>query len=175
MRRSILGSSILAAGFSIALWSSTPQAQEVAAECLPAVGTYLTKNNLPDAEAGPHQSRSLISLTNGGHAFRDDSDQNAGEDGGGFGDGRGVWRCDGRQGDRVSISATILNFAYPGPQQPEGRIARIDYDGTFDASDETLRLSGKLFFVPLGEDPYAMPVPGDAISVDTVGTKIRVP
>ncbi|MGD9196091.1 MAG: hypothetical protein PVH10_08645, partial [Methyloceanibacter sp.] len=61
---------------SAALLGSLPARAEIEGECSKAVGTFLTKNDL-DNNGRAGTSRSLLVLTNGGHALRVDSDQKA--------------------------------------------------------------------------------------------------
>jgi hypothetical protein len=98
-------------------------------------------------------SRSLISLTNGGHAFFTDSGE-AGEPGfGPFSGGRGAWRCMSNENGVARFLATVLDFTFATPSIPKQLIGRLDIDGSFDVS--TAKLSGTmaLYFVPIGGDP----------------------
>ena len=55
----------------VGLWAlcligaSPVAAEEMIGSCFDAVGTYLTRNSLPDGKGGTIHSRSLISLANG--------------------------------------------------------------------------------------------------------------
>lgn len=156
---------------SVAPGTQPAVAEESINACIEAVGTFLTENSLPHGQAGTLHSRSLISLTNGGHAFRTDSDENTGLAGVGFGDGRGAWRCDGVEGDYERISATVLNFSYGDIEN----IARTDYKGTFHRDSGELHLEGTLGFVKLHDDPWADDALKDGIPIEVVGVKIQAP
>jgi len=121
-------------------------------KCLDAVGTYLSTNFAKDG-SNKFISRSLISLTNGGHAFFTDSGE-AGEPGfGPFSGGRGAWRCMSNENGVARFLATVLDFTFVTPSTRKQLIGRLDIDGSFDVS--TAKLSGTmtLYFVPIGGDP----------------------
>ncbi len=158
----------------LALSPLSAQAEEPLSACFAAVGTFITENTVGAEQAGPVHSRSLLSFTNGGHAFRNDSDQDGGQMHLSFGDSRGVWRCDGAEGGKVKLSAVMLNFTYPGKDHGRRLIGRLDYNGTYDTADQTLRLSALLTFVPIDGDPLG-PRPKEGIPVAIVGKKIEVP
>ena len=74
-----------------ALWPLSAAA-EIEGDCSKAVGTFLTMNEL-DNKGRVGTSRSLLVLTNGGHALRFDSDEvSAVMDSLPFGDSAGTWR-----------------------------------------------------------------------------------
>jgi len=121
-------------------------------KCLDAVGTYLTTNYAKD-ESGKFISRSLISLTNGGHAFFTDSGE-AGEPGfGPFSDGRGAWRCLSKEKSLTRFVATVLDFTFITPGFPKQLIGRLDIDGSFDAAADKLSGTMTLYLVPIDGDP----------------------
>ena len=121
-------------------------------KCFDAVGTHWTTNYAKD-ERGKFMSRSLISLTNGGHAFFTDSGE-AGEPGfGPFSDGRGAWRCVSNEKGVTRILATVLDFTFITPSTPKQQIARLDIDASFDAAAEKLSGTMTLYLVPLDGDP----------------------
>ncbi len=174
MQKTTCSVSALALAALLSITPSQGRAEEPLSDCFAAVGTFLTKNTVGAEQAGPVHSRSLLSFTNGGHAFRNDSDQDAGQVRLSFGDSRGAWRCDGKEGSKVKLSAVMLNFTYPGPNHGRRLIGRLDYNGTYDTADETLRLSALLSFVPIDGDPLG-PRPSEGIPVTIVGKKIEVP
>ena len=121
-------------------------------KCFDAVGTYLTTNYAKD-EHGKFISRSLISLTNGGHAFFTDSGE-AGEPGfGPFSDGRGAWRCVSNQKGVTRFLATVLDFTFITPSAPKQQIGRLDIDASFDAAAQKLSGTMTLYIVPFDGDP----------------------
>ena len=121
-------------------------------KCFDAVGTYLTTNYAKD-EHGKFISRSLISLTNGGHAFFTDSGE-AGEPGfGPFSDGRGAWRCVSNEKGVTRFLATVLDFTFITPSTPKQQIGRLDIDASFDAAAEKLSGTMALYLVPFDGDP----------------------
>lgn len=152
---------------------SLAQAEVPLAECTAAVGTFLTRNSLPDSDDGVLQTRSLITLSAEGLATRNDSDQDGGVVGTPFGEGRGTWRCDGVEGTVVRLSAVILNFGY-SPEGEDATLARMDYSGEYDSATNVLRLAAKLVFLPLDSDPFAGTT-DEAVPVDIVGEKVLVP
>jgi len=121
-------------------------------KCFDAVGTYLTTNYAKD-EHGRFISRSIISLTNGGHAFFTDSGE-AGEPGfGPFSDGRGAWRCVSNENGVTRFLATILDFTFITPSAPKQQIGRLDIDASFYAAAEKLSGTLTLYLVPIDGDP----------------------
>ena len=121
-------------------------------KCFDAVGTYLTTNYAKD-ESGKFISRSLVSLTNGGHAFFTDSGE-AGEPGfGPFSDGRGAWRCVSNEKGVTRFLATVLDFTFITPGFPKQLIGRLDIDASFDAAAEKLSGTMTLYLVPIDGDP----------------------
>ena len=62
------------------------------APCIAAVGTFLTTRDIKVEGKPDMVMRSLLSLTNGGHAFFTDSSEGGVLDYQPFSDGRGVWR-----------------------------------------------------------------------------------
>ncbi len=148
--------------------------EAIPGDCLPAVGSFITKNSLPDGEDGTIHSRSLISLTNGGHALRSDSDQYAGFGKHAFGDSHGAWHCEGVKGDEIGIRITMLNFSYPADSDDEARIGVINYHGSFNTKDETLRLTGGLRFVGIADDPFGPHIQIAPIPIEVEGVKIEV-
>ncbi|MEM7191356.1 MAG: hypothetical protein AAF405_00565 [Pseudomonadota bacterium] len=134
---------------------------EISGACAKAVGTFLTKNTL-DNKGQTGTSRSLLVLTNGGHALRFDSDEmGAVMDSRPFGDSAGVWRCEGTSKDgTVRLTATMLDFTYPNAEGDEGQIARIDVRGTYTPKTQIMLLEGKLGFLPLDAEAQS----ADALS-----------
>jgi len=144
------------------------------ADCAAAVGTFLTRNALPDGDGGTLQTRSLITFSAEGLATRNDSDQDGGVVGTPFGEGRGTWRCDGVDGSTVNLSAVILNFGY-SPEGETPTLARMDYSGDYDSASNVLRLDAKLVFLPLDSDPFAGTTSSEAVPVAIDGVKVTVP
>lgn len=156
-----------------------PAFAEIEGACSKAVGTYLTKNAL-DNNGRTGTSRSLLVLTNGGHALRFDSDQTgAAMDSRPFGDSAGTWRCDGVDKDgTVHLTATTLDFAYPDAEGDAGQVARIDAAGTYDPETETMELKGMLGFLPLNADAQradALSKARSIIAVSFTGRRIDLP
>ncbi|HKY93753.1 MAG TPA: hypothetical protein VJL84_00550 [Kiloniellales bacterium] len=144
------------------------------ADCAAAVGTFLTRNSLPDGDGGMMQTRSLITLSAEGLATRNDSDQDGGVVGTPFGEGRGTWRCDSVEGNTIRLSAVILNFGY-SPEGEDRTLARMDYVGELDSASGLLRMTARLVFLPIDSDPFAGKTEQDAVPVDIVGEKVLVP
>ncbi|MEQ8652522.1 MAG: hypothetical protein RIC87_08680 [Kiloniellales bacterium] len=168
--KTVLALSLLLAGAGLA------SAEEpMSADCLPAVGSYITKNSLPDGQGGTIHSRSLISLTNGGHALRSDSDQYSGLGKQAFGDSHGAWRCAGVKGEEIAIRATMLNFSYPQKAGEDALIGVITYQGSYNTKDDRLRLSGGLRFVGENDDPFGPHIQIAPIPIEVEGVKIEAP
>lgn|GEM_PF-1800599 len=142
---------------------NTALSQEISGSCSQAVGTFLTTNDLTD-HGKKATSRSVLALTNGGHALRFDSDESGARlDRRAFGDSAGTWRCDGVADDgTVRMTATLLDFTYPGPHGEKGQIARMDLSGRYVPTSETLELEGELGFLPMTADAQKP----DALSTD---------
>jgi hypothetical protein len=164
----------------IALSSQSALAQEISGRCGQAVGTYLTTNSLSKGgKSGT--SRSLLALTNGGHAFRFDSDESvATTDRRAFGDSAGTWQCDhADDGSTVRLTVVMLDFTYPGSGGESGQIARIDLSGSYVPSAATLELEGELNFLPMNAE--AQEASGlsrkqsPSIALTMSGKKIKVP
>ncbi|ODS00356.1 hypothetical protein AUC68_00865 [Methyloceanibacter methanicus] len=156
-----------------------PASAEIEGTCSKAVGTYLTKNDL-DNNGRTGTSRSLLVLTNGGHALLFDSDQaGAAMDSRPFGDSAGTWRCDGVDTDgTVRLTAATLDFAYPDAEGDAGQLARIDATGTYDPETETMELTGTLGFLPLNADAQsadALSKAPSTIAVSLTGRRIELP
>jgi hypothetical protein len=132
--------------------SSALAADEPLSACFDAVGTFLTTNINPDH--GEEVGRSLISLTDGGHFFLTDSNEGGGEEGfAPFTNGHGTWRCVSDEAGKLHILATVLNFTYRTDAIPDQKIARLDYDATYDEESGTLNADVKLYFMPIDADP----------------------
>jgi hypothetical protein len=124
--------------------------QELSA-CFDAVGTFLTTNINPDR--GADVGRSVVSLTNGGHFFLTDSNEGGGADFAPFTEGRGAWRCVSDEAGKLHILATVLDFTHKTEAFPEQKIARLDYDATYDEASNTLSADVKIYFMPIDTDP----------------------
>jgi hypothetical protein len=144
----VAAAAVLVAGMS----SASSQALELPlSDCLAAVGTYLTANR--DQSGGDDfVSRSLLSITNGGHMFFTDSGQ-GGEPGyAPFSDGRGAWRCVSNEDGVTRFVGSVLDFTYP-PAGEQQRIGRLDIDAYFTQATEALSGTMTLYFVPVDGDP----------------------
>ena len=155
-----------------------PASAEIGGKCGAAVGTFLTSNMLDDGSK-TGTSRSLLVLTNGGHALRFDSDEeSAAVDNRPFGDSAGIWRCDGvDENGTVRLTVTTLDFTFPGAED-KAQIARIDAAGTFDPKTETMELKGKLGFLPLdaaGQKADALAQAKTTIAVTLTGKRVELP
>jgi hypothetical protein len=164
---------------SAALLGSLPARAEIEGECSKAVGTFLTKNDL-DNNGRAGTSRSLLVLTNGGHALRVDSDQKAATmDFRSFGDSVGAWRCDGVDDDgTIRLTVSTLDFTYPNAEVYPGQIGRIDATGTYKPTTGTMVLDGKLAFLSMGSDAQeanALSKASSTISVKFTGQRIDLP
>ena len=159
--------------------ASIPAGAEISGPCSAAVGTYLTKNSL-DNSGRTSASRSLLVLTNGGHVLRFDSDETgAAMDSRPFGDSAGSWRCDGADNDgAVRLTASMLDFTFPDAEGDDGQIARIDVTGAYTPSTESMELSGRLGFLPLGSDGEtadALSKAPTTIAITFQGSRIQLP
>jgi len=156
-----------------------PAHAEVEGACSNAVGTFLTRNGLDNKDRSG-SSRSLLVLTNGGHALRFDSDEmSAVMDSRPFGDSAGTWRCDGVDDDgTVRLTVSTLDFTYANAEGEPGQIARIDATGTYAPKTETLSLKGSLGFLSLDADAQradALTKAPETISVEFNGQRIDIP
>jgi hypothetical protein len=167
-----LGAAVLAAA---TIMSPASAAEEEISECIDAVGTYLTTNVRSASDANQIVSRSLLSLTNGGHAFFTDSGE-AGEPGyQPFSDGRGAWRCLSSEGGRDSFSAIILDFTFGSAGDRDQQIARLDLQASFDAASQRLEGKVTLSFVPLAGDPFDPDALSDQTAFTFTGRKLEAP
>lgn len=153
VKLAVLAAAIAVAGTGLGALSAGAQDSGLPlSKCFDAVGTYLTTNHVKD-ESGKFISRSLISLTNGGHAFFTDSGE-AGEPGfGPFSDGRGAWRCVSNEKGVTRFLATVLDFTFISPSSPKQLIGRLDIDGSFDAAAGKLAGTMTLYLVAIDGDP----------------------
>ena len=109
-------------------------------------GSYLVSFNFSD---GAFSSRGVLSLFKDGNLVVNDSSQgglkNAWDS---FTSGQGAWRCAGWG----TFHAVSINFNIPGQIDPDGGLARLDYEGHVDRNgriDGTVEL--RLF--ELHQDP----------------------
>ncbi|MEM7446370.1 MAG: hypothetical protein AAF414_23825 [Pseudomonadota bacterium] len=118
-------------------------------ECIDAVGTYLTLREYD----GGSIDRSLISLTNGGHAFLTDSAQGGVRGYQPFSDARGTWRCLGADNGQLQFEALILDFTFADGDEPDRQIARLDITASYDPANGALTGNAALSFTPLSGNP----------------------
>lgn len=71
-----------------------------------------------------------------------------------FGDAQGAWKCT----PNGKITATTLNFSYPGAQGP-GFVARTDYSVTFDQKTQMLQGTVSIRFFDFDANPLADDAP----------------
>ena len=166
-------------GASIAVAGLEPASAEVKGRCSKAVGTFLTTNTL-DTFGRTGKSRSILVLTNGGHAIRFDSDEDgAAMDSRPFGDSAGTWRCDGVDKDgTVRLTAAMLDFSFPDAEGDDAQIARIDVSGTYTPKTDVMELTGKLGFLPIGAEAQkadALLQASNRTTVTLRGLRIELP
>lgn len=178
---SVFGASVFRAsvlGAATVLLATAPASAEIKGKCSKAVGTFLTKNAL-DNDGRTGTSRSLLVLTNGGHALRFDSDEEgAAMDSRPFGNSVGTWRCDGVNKDgTVRLTAAMLDFTYPDAEGDPQQIARIEMSGTYVPETGTMELTGKLGFLAFNADAEkANPLArASSMALTVRGTKIELP
>lgn len=146
-------------------------ADEPLSACFKAVGTFLTTNTNPD-RGDEVVGRSLISLTNGGHIFLTDSNE-AGEAGfPPFTDGRGAWRCTSDDAGTMHILATLLDFTVKTAAFPDQKIARLDFDATYDEANDSLIADVNLYFIPFDANPMDASNLNDPIPNQVVGMRV---
>ncbi len=146
-------------------------APETIAACLDAVGTFLLQK-----EGGKRRpGRVLLSLTNGGHAFYDDSSQTGFYGYQPYTSGGGGWRCLGEEGGKARLKALILDFTTPTERDPAPKVARLDVEASYDL--ETNVMSGEitLRFAPLMDDPLDEANLGKPSVYGFSGVRITVP
>ena len=126
-------------------------ADEPLSACFDAVGTFLTTNT--DVATNEVTSRSLISLTNGGHYFRTDSNEGGGPGYAPFSETRGDWRCVSDDDGKLHIVALGIDFSHKTAEFPDQTLAKVDFDAIYD--DEGDNLAGKFSFslFPIAADP----------------------
>lgn len=163
------------AGLLAAPPAQAAENEEAVAACIDAVGTYLTRNLQGDGSEAPLISRSLLSLTNGGHAFFTDSGESGGTIGQAFSEGRGAWRCLSNTGGKAKFTALILEFTFPGPDETEQHIVRLDINASFDSPSETLEGTTRLSLVPLEGDPFDPAALADSVEYNFTGRKVDAP
>ena len=173
---------IVLAGWAIAVAvasAGSVYSQEIRGPCAAAVGSFLTVNTFGSDK--PVESRSLLAFTNGGHAFRFDSDETkAALDRRTFGDSLGRWRCDGVDDDGVvRLTTTMLDFTFAGTGGRTSQIVRVDAAGRYVPSTGILELEGKLHFLPIdanAERPEAVSIAeGSSVAITATGKRIALP
>ena len=148
-------------------------ADEELSACFDAVGTFLTTNINP--VRGKEAGRSLISLTNGGHVFLTDSNEGGEAGFAPFTEGRGAWRCVSDEAGELHILATTLDFTHKTEAFPEQKIARLDYDATYDESSGQLSADVKLYFMPIDANPMDAANLKDPIPNQITGVRVTPP
>ncbi len=141
--------------------------------CAGAVGTFLTQDTQQGGDGDPVIARSLIALTNGGHVIFVDSGERGEPGYAPFSDGLGRWRCLSKEGESPKLRAIILDFTLPIEGGRE--IARLDLEGTVDASSGTLTATATLSFYPLEGDPLTGGATGNGGQFVVIGHKVVAP
>lgn len=122
------------------------------AECAEAVGTYMTRR-VNEGVSGPESvGRSLLSLTNGGHAMFTDSAQGGVEGYQPFSDAKGGWRCLNTDAGKYHFEALVFDFTFPTETEPNPKIARVDILATFNPANGAVTGSASVAFAPLNID-----------------------
>lgn len=149
-------------GFAVALVlgsaSSAFAADEPLSACFDAVGTFLTTNT--DVETKEVTSRGLISLTNGGHFFRTDSNEGGTPGYAPFSETRGAWRCVSDDNGMLHIVATGIDFSHKTSEFPDQTLARIDYDAVYNEDSDSLAGNFTFYFLPINGNPMEKAAPG---------------
>lgn len=145
------------------------------APCIEAVGTYLTTRTIKVEGQPDMVMRSLISLTNGGHAFFTDSSEGGVLGYQPFSDGRGVWGCVSAEEGTVRLSAVILDFTFPTDTDPDAKIARLDISAEIAEASGDISGSTKIGFVPLTGNPMDTNALTDPIEYSFTGVKVMIP
>ncbi|MEM8853853.1 MAG: hypothetical protein AAGD34_09145 [Pseudomonadota bacterium] len=157
----------------------TPAIAETAAvadgACGGLVGTFLTRKMIGEEDAIEEEGRSLISFTNGGHVFFNDSAQGGGEGYQPFTTARGAWSCEAADGG-ATFAFAVIDFTLATADNPDEGLARVDVTGRYDAADGTISGSAIVSFYPLTADPIAKTgaLPGSA-TYNFSGEKIPAP
>lgn len=164
----------------IAMVSTSPAAAQddaapQIAACIEAVGTYLTRRENPTVTGPERVGRSLLSLTNGGHAFLTDSAEGGVSGFQPFSDGRGVWRCESAAGGSETFRAMILDFTYPTDRYPDPQIARLDIEATIEAATGQLTGTTTIRFAPLDGDPMDESQLQNPIEYAFTGQRLMLP
>ena len=145
------------------------------ADCAEAVGTFLMRR-VNQGVTGPESvGRSLLSLTNGGHAFFTDSAAGGIADFQPFSDGRGAWRCVSGDAGTMRFTALILDFTFPTADRPDPLIARLDIEAVYDSSSNALTGKTALGFVPLAGNPMDETQLANRLTYDFTGSRIVLP
>ena len=144
-------------------------------DCADVVGTYLTKSFRERGNPDNFTARSLLSLTNGGHAIFADSAQAGTPDYRPFSIGKGAWRCVSKVDGKSRISVVILDFTFATKDDPKQQIGRLDLDAVVDAETGKLDSKATLHFVPLPSNPMDQGVLGTGEKFRIVGEKVSAP
>ena len=80
-----------------------------------------------------------------------------------FTEGRGAWRCVSDEAGQLHILATVLDFTHKTADFPDQKVARLDYDATYDEDSGKLSADVKLYFMPIEADPLDAAMLKDAI------------
>jgi hypothetical protein len=171
--RTIAGTAVLLAGVLVVAEPGRARADEPFESCGGAVGTYLTTNVTTVGGRSEVVGRSLISLTNGGHAFLTDSNEAGGSEFAPFTDGRGSWRCERVEDGREHLKAIILDFTLTDRTLRQQQIARLDYDAVYNAASDTLAAEVRLAFAPFYADPLDEKSLEDSTTYSLVGVRVE--
>lgn len=145
------------------------------AECIDAVGTYLTHRENPTVSGPERVGRSLLSLTNGGHAFLTDSASGGVSGFQPFSDARGVWRCERAAGGTETIRAMILDFTFPTEKYPDPQIARLDIEAKIETATGQLTGTTTIRFAPLDGNPMDETQLQNPITYAFTGQRLTLP
>ncbi|MEM8662607.1 MAG: hypothetical protein AAGF49_00620 [Pseudomonadota bacterium] len=149
------------------------QLEPIAPECAPLVGTFLTLRVTETGAPADPLGRSLIALTNGGHASMSDSAQGGIAGYQPFSDARGSWICHGAQDDgTITFKAVMIDFTYPTQDKPDALVVRVETVGTLDAGGLVLSGETNVSFYPLASDPLGGDAPSSSTRYTFTGHKV---
>jgi len=139
--------------------------------CLDAVGTYMTKRS-SEQEGKARIDRGLIAITNGGHAFVTDSAQGGLEGYQPFSDGRGAWRCLGKQDGKDKIKIITFDFTTTPNATTDRLIARVTVEAVSDPQTGTISGKSLVEFLAIDADPYTTDTVRPSVPYDFTGVRI---
>lgn len=143
-------------------------------DCLPLLGTYLTKKVDTSGVDKGIKGRTILSLAEGRFAIMTDSAEGGIAGYQAFGMMQGIWRCEDGGENSMRFHATLVDFSYPDEKNPDPKIGRIEISGLVDIASGSLKGRTAVEIFPLFDDPFSGKAPELVVNYDFEGQRIQV-